>query len=105
MSDFNSNALIALRGDLKTKVRMSPHLTDLLEVPAGGFMTTAEAQSVRGDDSQMGQLIDILHCKGDKEFHIFCNMLRNSNHRAWADRLEQEAERFRTKDQKQGEKI
>ena len=105
MSDFNSNALTALRGDLKTKVMMRPHLTDLLEEPAGGFMTKAEAQSVRSDESQMEWLIDILHCKGDKMFYVFCDMLRISNHHAWADRLKQEAERFRTKDQKHGEKV
>ena len=105
MSDFNSNALTALRGDLKTNVMMRPHLTDLLEEPAGGFMTRAEARSVRGDDSQMERLIDILHSKGDKEFYIFCDMLRDSNHPAWANRLKHEAERFRTKDQKHGEKI
>ena len=54
MSDYNSNALIALRGDLKWKVVMEASLTDMLEMPAGGFMTAAEASTVRHANSPMG---------------------------------------------------
>ena len=39
----------------------------------------------------MGELITILLSKGDKEFDIFCDMLQNSNHLAWADNLKQKA--------------
>ena len=100
MSDFNLNALTALRAQLKTKVEMGPHLNDILEIAAGGFMTKSEAQSVRNDaDSQMRRLIEILQGKGDKEFDIFCEMLRESNYSVWADKLKQEA-----KAKKEGEK-
>lgn len=100
MSDFNSKALMALQGELKTKVEMGPHLIDILEIAAGGFMTKPEAQSVRSDDeSQMGRLIEILQDKGDVEFDVFCEMLRMSKYSVWADKLKQEAET-----QKKGEK-
>ena len=63
-------------------------------------MTKSEAQSVRNNaDSQMGRLIVILQGKSDKEFDIFCEMLRQSNYSVWADRLKQEA-----KAKKEGEK-
>ena len=104
MSDCNSNALTALRGELKTKVVMEPHLMDMLEIPAGGFMTTAEARSVRNTESPMEQLIAILLGKTDKEFDIFCDMLEKSNYRVWADKLKQEALSLRTGDQKEGKK-
>ena len=93
MSDFNLSALTALRVQLKSKVEMGPHLNDILEIAAGGFMTKPEAQSVRNAaDSQMGRLIEILQGKGDKEFDTFCEMLRKSNYSVWADKLKQEAE-------------
>ena len=104
MSDYNSNALIALRGELRTKVVMRPHLNDMLEIPAGGFMTAAEALTVRNAESPMGQLIKILLGKGDKEFDIFCDMLRKSNHLAWADNLKQKAESLRAGGRKEGKK-
>ena len=96
MSKYNSDALKALQGELKTSVVMV-QLIDNLEPPAGGFMNATEAKSVRNADSQMGQLIEILLSKGDKEFTIFCDMLKNSNHSGWADQLREEAERYRTK--------
>ena len=104
MSDCNSNALTALRLELKTKIVMGPHLINMLEIPAGGFMSTAEAQSVRNAESPMEQLIAILLGKGDKEFDIFCDMLRKSNHCAWAVKLKQKAESLRTGVQKKGKK-
>ena len=106
MSDYNSRALKALRPELKTKVQMKPQLIDLLETPAGGFMTEAEAQSVQSDAySLMGRLIEILLGKGDKEFDTFCNMLQMSNHPAWAVKLRQEAEKNRTVNQKEGKSV
>ena len=104
MSKYNSSALTALRGELKTKVVMSAQLMDMLEVEAGGFMTTAEAQSVRNHLSPMGRLIEILLSKGDKEFDIFCDMLQESNHRTWAVTLKWTAEKFRTKYRREGKK-
>ena len=102
MSDYNSNALTALRGELKTKVVMGPLLIDMLETSAGGFMTMAEALTVQKANSQMGELITILLGKGDKEFDIFCDMLRKSNHCAWADSLKQKAESLRARDGTEG---
>lgn len=97
MSDYNVKALTALRSELKTNIVMSTHLNDVLEKEAGGFMTRPEAQSVRSDgESQMGRLIDILQGKGDKEFHIFCEMLQKSNYDGWADRLKLEANSFKS---------
>ena len=104
MSDYNSDALTALQGELKTKVVMRPLLIDMLAIPAGGFMTRAEASSVQNAESPMGELITILLGKGDNEFDIFCDMLRKSNHCAWAVKLKQKAESLRTGDQKKGKK-
>ena len=66
MSGYNSSDLIAFREKLKTSVAMKPHLNGMLEEQAGGFMTRAEAQSVRKAEDPMGQLIEILLGKGDK---------------------------------------
>ena len=104
MSDYNSDALIALRSELQTKVVMMPHLIDMLQKPAGGFMTTAEELRVRNDANQMGRLIEILLGKGDKEFDTFCDMLEKSNHAPWAHKLKQQAERLRVKNRDEGKK-
>ena len=104
MSDYNSYALIALQGELRTKVVMSPHLTDMLDTAAGGFMTRAEALSVRSAASQMEQLIEILSGKEDKHFDFFCNMLRKSNHCAWADALKWKAKSLRANFRGKGKK-
>lgn len=99
MSDYNSRALTALRGKLKTKVKICPNLVDMLERDGGGFMTTAEAQSVEDDQCPMERLIKILLGKGDEDFHIFCDMLQKSNYCAWALMLKQKAESLRAGDQ------
>ena len=77
---------------------MKPHLIDMLEAQAGGFMTRAEAQSVRNAEDPMGWLIKILLGRGDKEFNTFCDMPEKSNHCAWANRLRQETEWYRQKE-------
>ena len=100
MSDYNSNALIAFREKLKTCVAMKPHLIDMLEKQAGGFMTRAEAQSVRNAEDPMGWLIEILLGKGDEEYSTFCDMLDKSNHCGWAKRLRQEPKPNRQKEGK-----
>ena len=99
MSDYNSSALIAFREKLKINIAMKPHLMYMLEEQAGGFMTRAEAQSVRDAEDPMGRLIEILLGKGDKEFNTFCDMLDKSNHHGWAKSLRQNAEWYRTKNQ------
>ena len=104
MSDFNSSALAALQGDLKKNVIMSPQLFDMLEIPQGGFMTREEAKDVRSYASPMDRLIEMLRGKTDKEFDTFRDMLEKSNYRAWACKLKQEAERFKTLALQEGEK-
>ena len=100
MSKWNVDALVALKGELKLNVKMIA-LANILETPAGGFMNSAEAQSVRdrtGDAQQIEGVIDILRGKGDKEFATFCQMLQKSNYQVWAHELELEAEKFKTRD-------
>ena len=100
MSKWNVDALVALKGELKLNVKMIA-LANILETPAGGFMNSAEAQSVRdrsGDAQQIEGVIDILRGKGDKEFATFCQMLQKSNYQVWAHELELEAEKFKTSD-------
>lgn len=60
-------------------------------------MSRAEALSVTqlsGECRQMGQVIAILRGKGNLEFNIFCNILRQSNYHVWADELERVAKQF-----------
>ena len=102
MSDYNSKALIALQPDLKINVKLQPLLIDMLQPPSGGFMNPAEEQSVQNAENPMDELIAILLGKEDKEFNTFCDMLERSNHSAWANRLRQEAEWYRTKNQTDG---
>ena len=100
MSKCNVDALEALKGKLKLSVRMI-QLVDMLHTAAGGFMNSAEAQSVRdksGDAQQIEEVIDILRGKGDKEFATFCQMLQKSNYQVWARELEVEAEKFKISD-------
>ena len=100
MSKCNVDALEALKGKLKLNVRMF-QLVDMLHTAAGGFMDSAEAQSVRdktGDTQQIEQVIDVLQGKGDKEFATFCQMLQKSNYQVWAHELEVKAEKFKTSD-------
>ena len=77
---------------------MSTGLSNKLQTAAGGFMSAAEEQQVRkqhGDDEQMGKLLEILKGKQDKDFIIFLEMLRSTNHGVWADELEKKAEEFK----------
>ena len=100
MSKRNVDALVALKGKLKLNVRMIA-LANILETPAGGFMNSEEAQSVKdktGDAQQIEEIIDILRGKGDEEFATFCQMLQKSNYPVWAHALELEAEKFKTSD-------
>ena len=100
MSKWNVNALEALKGKLKLNVRMF-QLVDMLHAAAGGFMDSAEVQSVRdktGDAHQIEEVIDILRGRGDEEFATFCQMLQKSNYQVWAHELELEAEKFKTSD-------
>ena len=97
MSEWNKSALVKLKGRLKTNILMTG-LRDMLQTPAGGFMSTMEARSVTdlsGEMNQIEQMIKILLGKGDKEFAIFTKMLRCSNYGVWANELESAAESFK----------
>lgn len=97
MAKWNRDALVALRRKLKENLTMT-ELGDMLEKPAGGFMSCAEARSVTdlsGDSKQIGQIIEVLCGKGDRDFATFCEMLRQSNYEVWANNLESTAESFK----------
>ena len=97
MKKWNIDALNALKADLKVKVNMNHGLSDKLEIAAGGFMNTGEAQAVLSRPSnaeQMGELIHILCGKRDADFIIFCQMLRICNYDVWANQLERKAREF-----------
>ena len=98
MDEWKVNALVALKGELKSKIKMTK-LIDMLEIPAGGFLAKAEALSVRakvGDADKMDEIIEILQGKGNKEFTIFCQMLQKCSYEVWAHELELTAEKFKT---------
>ena len=93
MSKWNQDALVALQGKLKENLTMT-QLCDMLEKPAGGFMSHAEAIRVTelsGDSKQIEQIIKILRGKDDRDFATFCEMLRRSNYGVWANKLELKA--------------
>lgn len=98
MKKWNCGALIALKGKLKMKVRLGDGLIDILETEAGGFMSEGEADMVRNkpdNAAQMDKVIEILKGKSDAEFGIFCQMLRDSSNKVWADELEKKAKELR----------
>ena len=97
MSQWNHDALVALKLELKTNIKMF-QLLDMLEMQAGGFMNQAEAVNVRaksGDADQMGALIESLQGKGDTQFVTFCSMLERSGYRGWANKLKSKAANFK----------
>ena len=95
MSSRYKDALVSLKGDLKSYVSVKIGLSDLLETPAGGFMSRTEASNVKtlpNDSDQMDRIIEILQGKRDKDFQTFCKILRKANHEHWAIELERKAE-------------
>ena len=97
MSEWNMRALVKLKGKLKECILMTG-LRDILQTPAGGFMSDVEACSVTdlsGEMNQIEQIITILLGKGDKEFATFTKMLRYSSSGVWANELESAAESFK----------
>ena len=94
MAEWNKDALTANLGDLKLYVIVKNGLVDKLQKAAGGFMSEAEAQAVESkpdNAEQMGELVRILRGKKNKDFRIFCTMLRKSNYETWAEQLELKA--------------
>ena len=96
MAPWNDAALASLNKQLQLNVIMAHGLDCHLETAAGGFMTRFEAQVVMSKPDnmqQMGELIKTLRGKSNRDFKIFCTMLRKTNNRVWADTLEREADR------------
>lgn len=94
MNEWNSNALRALKSQLKLKVIVNIGLIDRLPRAAGGFMDPMEEQAVQSkpdNAKQMEELIQILLGKTNADFGIFCTMLRQSNYGVWATALEKKA--------------
>ena len=91
MSKWNKDALISLERDLKINVNPD-EMIDLLEVPAGGFMTEGERMSVCEQPNRrekVGRIITLLRGKGDRDFDIFMKLLRKSGNEVWAGQLEE----------------
>ena len=98
MAEWNKDALTSLLGDLKLYVIVKNGLNNILQKAAGGFMNGAEAQAVESkhdNAEQMGELVRILRGKKNKDFRIFCSMLRKSNYDTWAEQLELKAREFK----------
>ena len=101
MSKWNKDALVSLERDLKIYLSIE-ELPDLLERPAGGFMTEAEKMSVCEQPSRrdkVGRIISLLRGKGDQDFDIFIKLLRESGNEVWAGQLEEKARFFRRESQ------
>ena len=97
MSKCNKSALISLERELKNNVN-TDELIDMLEEPAGGFMTEREKMSVYEQPNQrekVGRIITLLRGKGDRDFDIFIQLLKDSGNAVWARQLEEKADDFR----------
>ena len=96
MSKWNKDALISLERDLKVNLNLED-LPDLLERPAGGFMTEAEKMSVCEQPNRrdkVGHIVTLLRGKGDQDFEIFIKLLRQSGNEVWAGQMEERAWKF-----------
>ena len=97
MKEYNRNALMALKADLKLCVKISIRLLDELPTAAGGFLSSAEVMEIQNkpnDPARMGQLVEILQGKTNGDFKVFCKLLRKCNYGVWADELEEKAQEF-----------
>ena len=101
MREWNRNALICLKGDLKLSVKVKESgILDMLAIPTElGFLNQAEMQSVAAMTNsmeQMDKIVEILLGKEDKCFGNFCDILTNSNNEVLANSLRVKAEEFRS---------
>ena len=104
MSQCKKDALIALERNLKKYLSLE-ELIDLLEKPAGGFMTEAEKMSVREQPKRKDKvehIITLLRGKGDQDFDIFIKVLRESGNEVWAEQLEQKVQKLEKKSKSGG---
>lgn len=91
MDKWKDDALSKHEHDLKVNLHLISILS-CLEQPAGGFMSKAERQHVeaaQGEFNQVDRIIKVLRGKGNKEFDIFLEVLRNNGHKVWADKVEE----------------
>ena len=96
MDKWRRDALVNQENHLKMHLGLT-EVMDLLEKPAGGFMTVAERKSVEKEDgplAQVGKIIKILRSKGNEEFGIFLEILRKSDNEVWASCLAKTADLF-----------
>ena len=99
MSKCKKDALIALERNLKKYLSLE-ELIDLLEEPAGGFMTEAEKMSVHEQPNRkdkVERIITLLRGKGDQDFDIFIKLLRESGNKTWAEQLEEKVQQLEKK--------
>ena len=99
MSKCKKDALSALQRDLKKYLSLE-ELIDLLEKPAGGFMTEAEKMSVCEQPNRrdkVEQILTVLRRKRDQDFEIFIKLLRASGNEIWAEQLEQKVQQLERK--------
>ena len=95
MEEWNRDALVSLQENFKLKVRIQPGLVNKLQKAAGGFMSDAEAQAVMSKQSnaeQMGELIQILLGKSNRDFKIFCRVIMTYGLTSWGKKLESSRE-------------
>jgi len=94
MSPHFATALVEMRDDLMVNVNVKMHLSARMHAAAGGFMSDLEAALVTGERTQhkqMTKFLEILSTKGDKEYHSFLRILRDSSMGHWADAVEAKA--------------
>ncbi|MCY4471216.1 MAG: hypothetical protein OXC07_00085 [Kistimonas sp.] len=97
MSEVNKAALRAVEAGLKANVRLDSGLMDRINQDAGGFLNSFEELSVREevtDTRKREKLLSILRDKGDSEFRIFVELLRESGNLCWAMELEKRVRQF-----------
>ena len=100
MSPWNDGALACLKNDLMLNVFLKNGLGDKLEKVAGGFMDRNEVRKVKekpNNSEQMEELIECLRGKGDSDFGIFLQLLRQTNNGVWAEALMEKASEIKQK--------
>ena len=100
MREWNKNALIFFRGDLKLHVNVKESgMLDMLAIPTPlGFLNQPEMQIIKSlpnEMDRMDKIIDFLLGKEDNCFSKFCDSLEKSNNRTWATDLKMKAEEFK----------
>ena len=100
MREWNKNALIFFRGDLKLHVKVKESgMLDMLAIPTPlGFLNQPEMLIIKplpNEMDRMDKIIDFLLGKEDNCFSKFCDSLIKSGNRTWAEQLNRKAEEFK----------